>query len=65
MFFCVAPAQQPGRRRHATPRFDGLEAEGTMFARMTTEGRLFGFDLGDWSVLLTGVVLTGFLSLLV
>jgi hypothetical protein len=36
-----------------------------MFARMTTDGRLFGFDLGDWSVLLTGLVLTGFLALLV
>jgi hypothetical protein len=36
-----------------------------MFARIATEGRLLGFDLGDWSVLLTGVVLTGFLSLLV
>jgi hypothetical protein len=35
-----------------------------MFARMTTDGRLFGFDFGDWSVLLTGLALTGFLSLL-
>jgi hypothetical protein len=36
-----------------------------MFARMTVEGRLFGFDFGDWSVLLTGLALTGFLALLV
>jgi hypothetical protein len=65
MFFCVAPAQQPGRPKHATRRFDGLEAGGKMFARMTAEGRLFGFDLGDWSVLLTGLVLTGFISFLI
>jgi hypothetical protein len=34
-----------------------------MFARMAAEGRLLGFDLGDWSVLLVGLVLTGFLGL--
>jgi|HubBroStandDraft_1064217.scaffolds.fasta_scaffold845804_2 hypothetical protein len=65
MLFSVAPAQQLDRRKHAKRHFDDLKAGGAMFARMTTEGRLFGFDLGDWSVLLTGVVLTGFLSLLV
>jgi len=30
--------------------------------RFTTEGRLLGFDLGDWSMLLGGFGLAGMLS---
>jgi hypothetical protein len=42
-----------------------LKGWGNMFARMKAGGRLFDFDLGDWSMLLTGLVLAAFLSLLV
>ena len=31
----------------------------------TTDGRLLGFDLGDWSMLLGGFVLAGLLTLFV
>jgi hypothetical protein len=31
----------------------------------TTEGRLLGFDIGDWSMLLGGFFLAGFLALMV
>jgi hypothetical protein len=33
--------------------------------RLTTEGRLLGFDTGDWSILLGGFVLAGLVALLV
>jgi len=36
-----------------------------MFARMTAESRLLGFDAGDWSLLLGGFLLAGLLTLLV
>jgi hypothetical protein len=36
-----------------------------MFERMTVEGRLLGFDTGDWSLLLGGFLLVGLLTLLV
>jgi hypothetical protein len=32
--------------------------------RFTAEGRLLGFDKGDWSMLLGGLVLAGLLSVL-
>ena len=35
-----------------------------MFARRTAEGRLLGFDAGDWSLLLAGFLLAGLLTLL-
>jgi hypothetical protein len=35
-----------------------------MIARMTMDGRFFGFNAGDWSLLLTGVTLAGLLALL-
>jgi hypothetical protein len=35
------------------------------FIHFTTDGRLLGFDVGDWSVLLGGSVLAGLLTLLV
>jgi hypothetical protein len=33
--------------------------------RLTAEGRLLGFDTGDWSILLGGFVLAGLVALLV
>jgi hypothetical protein len=33
--------------------------------RLTSDGRLLGFDTGDWSMLLGGFVLAGLLSLFV
>jgi hypothetical protein len=36
-----------------------------MIARMTADGRLFGFNAGDWSVLLSGITLAGLLALLI
>ena len=33
--------------------------------RLTSDGRLLGFDTGDWSVLLGGFAVAGLLSLLV
>jgi hypothetical protein len=35
-----------------------------MFARKTADGRLLGFDAGDWSLLLGGFHLAGLLALL-
>ena len=35
------------------------------FTHFTTDGRLLGFDIGDWSVLLGGFVLAGLLTLFV
>jgi hypothetical protein len=32
---------------------------------LTAEGRLLGFDIGDWSILLGGFFLAGFLALMV
>jgi hypothetical protein len=36
-----------------------------MTLRITTDGRLLGFDTGDWSMLLGGLVLAGLLALMV
>ena len=36
-----------------------------MFVRKTAEGRLFGLDVGDWSMFLIGVVLLGLLLVFV
>jgi hypothetical protein len=36
-----------------------------MFAVTTTERRLLGFDIGDWSVFIFGLVLTSLLTLLI
>jgi hypothetical protein len=41
-----------------------LPAREIMFARMISERRLLGFDRGDWSMLLGGLVLAGFLAAL-
>jgi hypothetical protein len=32
-----------------------------MLTRMRAEGRFLGFDVGDWSILLVGLALAGFL----
>jgi hypothetical protein len=37
----------------------------TAALRFTPEGRLLGFDAGDWSMLLGGFVLAGLLALMV
>ena len=58
----VAALQQPKRANFAM--FDETQTSVTtariMFwlPRITT-GRVFGFDMGDWSLLLSGVVLGG------
>jgi hypothetical protein len=36
-----------------------------MIGRMTAEGRVLGFDAGDWLMLLGGSALAGLLTLLV
>jgi hypothetical protein len=33
--------------------------------RLTSDGRLLGFDTGDWSMLLGGFLLAGMLALMV
>jgi hypothetical protein len=35
-----------------------------VYARMTAEGRLFGLNLGDWTVLIGGFVLVALLVVL-
>jgi hypothetical protein len=35
------------------------------FAHFTADGRLLGFDIGDWSMLLGGFVVAALLTLLV
>jgi hypothetical protein len=37
----------------------------TTTLRLTSDGRLLGFDTGDWSMLLGGLVLAGLLTLFV
>jgi hypothetical protein len=39
--------------------------EGIMIARMTAEGRILGFNAGDWLLLLGGSALAGLLTFLV
>ena len=41
------------------------KCESDMFASRWAAVRLFGLDAGDWSVLLVGLALTGFLVVLV
>jgi hypothetical protein len=36
-----------------------------MTLRITTDGRLLGFDTGDWSILLGGFAVAGLLALMV
>jgi hypothetical protein len=38
--------------------------EAIMFTRMTADGRLLGFDIGDWSMLFGGCMLAGLLAFL-
>ena len=38
--------------------------EATMFAQLTAEGRVLGFDRGDWLLLVSGFFVAGLLTLL-
>jgi hypothetical protein len=40
-------------------------SEGSVRVRITTDGRLLGFDLGDWALLAAGFAVAGLLVLLV
>jgi hypothetical protein len=49
-------------------RSNGIKASAMLRStalRLTAEGRLLGFDTGDWSMLLGGFFLAGFLALMV
>jgi hypothetical protein len=80
LLLTVAGAQQPNAIWHAnmplqsgetTRRTTQNELTGAApmlrFAtlRLTTDGRLLGFDTGDWSMLLGGFVLAGLLAMFV
>jgi hypothetical protein len=63
----VADAQQPKSRLHVR----GVSSEcgrnqtaGAAMELISNGGRLLGFDLGDWSLLLAGFVLAGLSALL-
>jgi hypothetical protein len=54
------------RPMHAIGKGYGLEKiEVTMFARVVSDGRVLGFSIGDWSMLLGGFALIGLLILMV
>jgi hypothetical protein len=64
----VADAQQPKPRWSAKDSVQeaGLannNVKGVLMLRLTNDGRLLGFDLGDWSLLLAGFMLAGFSAL--
>jgi hypothetical protein len=40
-----------------------ITVESVMKARITDDGRFLGLDLADWSMLVVGFVLAGFLAL--
>jgi hypothetical protein len=64
----VAYMQQPKRMKPAKFLIRNARTEvGIMlrFFPLTTDGRLLGFDTGDWSMLLGGFVLAGLLTLFV
>jgi hypothetical protein len=44
---------------------DGVTGRGAMFTHMTAEGRLLGFDIGDWAMLVGGLTLAALVALLV
>jgi hypothetical protein len=46
-------------------RHKGLTMLRSAALRFTAEGRLLGFDTGDWSMLLGGFFLAGLLALMV
>jgi hypothetical protein len=64
----VAHAQQPKRMKPANVS-SGTHDKGVgimlRLAHFTADGRLLGFDTGDWSLLLGGFVLAGLLTLFV
>jgi hypothetical protein len=55
-----APVVEKTQRQTATKR----DFEDHMLAYLTGEGRLLGFNGGDWALLLGGFVLIGFVTLL-
>jgi hypothetical protein len=63
----VADVQQPKLMKSANVSSRNARTEGVMlrFTQFTTDGRLLGFDTGDWSMLLGGFVLAGLLTLFV
>jgi hypothetical protein len=64
----VAALQQPRRLKPANEwSGTGEQKVGIMLrlTQFTTDGRLLGFDTGDWSMLLGGFVLAGLLTLFV
>jgi hypothetical protein len=77
LLLTVARAQQPKAIWHANVplqtderRFPDRDTKVVPMLRLTTlrltyDGRLLGFDTGDWSMLLGGFVLAGLLALLV
>jgi hypothetical protein len=61
----VAPAQQPlvdWSAIQVPGTTGGEKSEAIMFARMTADGRLLGFNIGDWSMLVGGCMLAGLLA---
>jgi hypothetical protein len=62
----VAGALQPAPPRDASHavRQRSVTAKGAEMSHVISDGRLLGFDLGDWSILLGGSVLACFSLLL-
>ena len=62
----VARRQQPGPPRAAIEKKgnESRRPEVSMFPRLVSDGRLLAFDIGDWSMLVGGVVLAGLIALL-
>jgi hypothetical protein len=42
-----------------------INGQGAVMMRVTNNGRLLGFDAGDWSMLIVGFTLAGLLVLIV
>ena len=49
----------------AEQRYEGIPMLRLATLRLTSDGRLLGFDTGDWSMLLGGFVVAGLLTLFV
>lgn len=55
--------EQPTSETSLNTPFQTLRAS-LMMACVVSDGRLFGFKLSDWAILLVGVALCGFVTLL-
>lgn len=51
--------------RHQDPQFPEWRAMSDLFVRMAVRGRVYGLNVGDWSMLLAGVAPIGLLALLI